>query len=638
MIDLFNRVSFPWSDPFIAKHKARLAELGEGNLEWDIFDHSWKVKSPVGLDVEIARNLFLVCVQRFTDGKRLAFELSERSPAPNFAALKTILRANTIITFNGNAYDIPIICMGLLGATTADMKAASDKIISYTMRPKDIEQELGIRIPQFDHIDLIASNPSIKQSLKMLHARLHGQFIVDLPFDPAASLTSRDINLATLYCFNDLEATFELWKALKESQAHRVALGKEYDMDFRSRSDAQIGEAIVRRRVEATLGHRLAKVEPTGSTFAYTSPVFISFQSAELRRLLDYLTSIRFSAIDGNVMGFEGTDIKIGKMRYQIGIGGLHSTEMNRAVVADDEHFLEDIDVASQYPNIISILGLYPAAMGPTFLDIYRKLIKERLEAKRLGRKNEADGLRIALNGTYGKLGSVYSPLYAPHAMIAVTLTGQLSLLMLIERCEAAGLEVVSANTDGLVIKALRSKKHIFDETVAAWEQQTGFVVERTPYRAIYNSSVNTYIAIKEDGKVKRKGAISDPWSEGDLRGQLMKNPQMTVCSEAVVRLVTDGIPLRDTIRDCRDPRMFITVIKVTGGAVWRGHRLGRVVRYYWSVDGDPIMYADGKRRVSKTEGARPMVELLTEMPPDLDHERYFYEARKLAKDLGVEV
>jgi DNA polymerase elongation subunit (family B) len=58
--------------------------------------------------------------------------------------------------------------------------------------------------------------------------------------------------------------------------------------------------------------------------------------------------------------------------------------------------------------------------------------------------------MKIAANGVFGKLGSPWSILYAPHLMVAVTLTGQLALLMLIERAERMGISVVSANTDGV--------------------------------------------------------------------------------------------------------------------------------------------------------------------------------------------
>jgi hypothetical protein len=79
-------------------------------------------------------------------------------------------------------------------------------------------------------------------------------------------------------------------------------------------------------------------------------------------------------------------------------------------------------------------------------------------------------------------------------------------------------------------------------------------------------------------------------------------------------------------------------VIQAKGkdGASWRGRRLGRVVRYYWSTDGEPVVYTDSGRRVAKTEGARPMMELTDRLPNDLDRARYVAEAEALLADLGM--
>ena len=139
-----------------------------------------------------------------------------------------------------------------------------------------------------------------------------------------------------------------------------------------------------------------------------------------------------------------------------MGIGGLHSTESGRSVHSDHEYVLVDADVASQYPSIILQTGLTPMSLGEPFLEVYGAIKDERLVAKRAKDKVKDKGLKIALNGSYGKLGSPYSVLYAPHLMIATTLTGQLSLLMLIERAESAGIPVVSGNTDGVVFRCPR--------------------------------------------------------------------------------------------------------------------------------------------------------------------------------------
>ena len=267
--------------------------------------------------------------------------------------------------------------------------------------------------------------------------------------------------------------------------------------------------------------------------------------------------------------------------------------------------------------------------------EIRAKLAELRAERER--QKVKAEGGKVSAVGVFGKLGSSYSPLYSPDLLIATTLTGQLAVLMLIEQAESIGIPVVSANTDGVVYHCPYDKTGELDALIATWESDTGFTVERTPYKAIYNSSVNSYMAIKEeDGKVKRKGPLANPWSENDLRGMMSKNPQMTVCSEALVRYIKDAVPFAETIRACADPRMFVTVTRVATGGVWRGHKLGRAVRYYYSTDGAPIFAGNGSRKVAKTDGARPLLEMTDRLPADVDYDRYVSETVDMAVDLAI--
>jgi len=652
-------------DPFLKFHELSLIEAGPNRITFDEVTWDFSKRDAVGVDIEVYRNLLVICFKRFSDGFRYTFESSERS-ALDRVTLTKILQSNLLISFHGNGYDLPLIYMALAGATVAELKAASDRIIKTEIPPWSLEETLSVRVPRLNHIDLNEPNPAVRQGLKMLNGRLHGRFMVDLPYHPDAVLTPEQMNVVTLYCHNDLDATELVYRAMLEPLKLRHALGQRYGMDFRSKSDAQMGEAIVKK--EVSRGSRLTK--PNGfheHYFNYNVPDFISFTRPDLQKLLRDLATTVFSVTAGGKIQtppiLENLTIIIGKTSYSLGIGGLHSTESHRALYSDEYRSLIDVDVASQYPNIIMKLGLYPAALGPSFLTIYGKLIKERLAAKaamqdiddlikfisspediaKLKKKREvfqvgADGGRVSVNGVYGKLGSPYSVLYAPHMLIATTLTGQLSILMLIEMTEEAGIPVVSANTDGVIFYAPTELEETLQVLLDKWQSATGLVIEQNRYREIYNSSVNTYIAIKEDGKAKRKGYIADPWSEGDLRGQMSKNPQMTICSRAVLQYVLTGKSIEETVRECTDPRTFVTVIKVASGGVWRGFPLGRAVRYYWGIDGEPIYYSDGKKKVSKTDGAVPLMEMLDILPDGIDYVRYCEEGVKLAADLGIKI
>lgn len=691
-------------------------------------------------DIETYHGFFYVGFKRKSDGKRIGFELSKRSPDLDRERLKKIMLANTIVTFNGLGYDVPLIFYAISGATNAQLKAKSDAIIKGRVRWWDVEKLLGVTIPRrLDHIDLMEPQPNAIASLKTLNGRLHGRRLQDLPFDPDLWPTEAEMDILADYCLtSDLDATENLFDALKEPLELRVALGEEYGQDFRSKSDSQIGEAIVKKRVEQLTGARPQKIETRpGTTFKYPIPHFMKFETPELQAILDRLRETEYVVRDDGKVDLpkwlSETKISLGSSIYSIGNGGLHSTESNRAVHSDDDFALVDADVASMYPVIILMLGLFPKALGKHFLSIYRGIKDGRIDAKKRAKEIKAilksfagsarervmletelfvcnvkdKGLKIALNGVFGKLGSRYSILYAPHLLLSTTLTGQLTLLMLIERAVRRGIDVVSGNTDGVLFKVPRDwfdgidrdrlNPCFLSEITDQWEADTGFDLEFAEYRSIYNSSVNSYFAIKADGGHKRKGPLGNPWSKHpddfDPRAQLMKNPQATICSDAALALIKDGTPIEDTIYGCTDIRQFVTLIKADGGATWGVERteivddwvpyeggswirqawidqrlpydrmatsgpekpdpvrilipnsnyLGKVVRYYWAKDGQPIFKSKAHAKtgnrpmVPKSDGAAPCMTLPDELPDDIDYDRYLRETREILMDLGYD-
>lgn len=653
--------------------------------------------SVVFTDIEVAHEFLYAGFKRQSDGFRVGFELSRRTDGWDHERVRRIMLANTIVGFNCAGYDLPLLWhaidltqQGELSQTAIlrRIKEKSDAIIESGIRWWEVEDFLGTRIPKrCDWIDLIEPQPNAFASLKTLNGRLHGKRLQDLPFDPDARLTDAEMDATADYCLtSDLDATENLFNALKEPLELRVALGKEYDDDFRSKSDSQIGEAIIKKRVEQITGAKPQKTETKpGTTFRYPVPSFMKFETPALQAILERLRETQFVVkSDGKVdlpKWLSDAKITLGSSTYAMGIGGLHSTESNRAVHADDDFALIDADVASMYPVIILMLGLFPKSIGAPFRKIYQAIKDGRIDAKSRAKEIKAllksftgsdrdrvglevelfacnvkdKGLKIALNGVFGKLGSRYSILYAPHLLLSTTLTGQLTLLMLIERAVLGGIDVVSGNTDGVVFRCPREwfdgiekdalRPCVLRDITAQWEADTGFDLEFAEYRSIYNQSVNSYFAIKADGGHKRKGPLGNPWSKHpddfDPRAQLMKNPQATICSDAALALIKDGTPIEDTIYACTDIRQFVTVIKSTTGATWRGRYLGKVARYYWSTDGDDILKAKphdktgNYAKVPKTDGAAPCMTLPDELPDDIDYDRYIRETREILMDLG---
>lgn len=255
------------------------------------------------------------------------------------------------------------------------------------------------------------------------------------------------------------------------------------------------------------------------------------------------------------------------------------------------------------------------------------------LERQQKEAQVEADGKKLTLNGTFGKLFSKYSCLYAPEFGIRTTLSGQLSLLMLIELMESSGIRVISANTDGIVLLVPREREWLAKANVQWWEAQTNLVMEESLYRSIHQRDVNNYIAITMSGKAKRKGVFAKAGLNEN------KHPDKTICAEAVVRYLLDGVRVEETIRECRDIREFIVVRNVSGGGCTypEGEYLGKAVRWYYGKGRTGhIAYAKNGNKVAGSDGAVPLMQLPDGLPLDVDYQHYIEVCHDMLESLGV--
>lgn len=590
------------------------------------------------LDIECYVNYLLVAFRRVDNaGPVIALEARDGASltSEQIATANAVLQSSRIFTFNGRGYDVPVLTCALLGYPTERLKAVGDAIIQRGMKPWDIERELGIRMLDFNHVDLMEVAPG-QGSLKIYAGRLHSRRLQDLPIAPEAVTTREEQALLADYCINsDCVATTDLLEALRPQLALREAMTQEFGKDLRSKSDAQIAEVVIRNEVEIHRGQRVYRPEiPPGTRFRYVPPAWLQYSTPALAEVLDKVRAAEFTiANNGSVEMPPQLDdyaVPIGRGVYRMGIGGLHSSEKCVSYTAGDGWMLIDRDVASYYPAIILNCGLYPRHMGTEFLAVYRQIVNRRLAAKKAGDKVTADSLKITINGSFGKLGSMWSALYSPDLMIQVTLTGQLALLMLIESLELSGIQVVSANTDGIVIRAHETQREMLDMMVWWWEAQTGFATEETRYRALFSRDVNNYVAIKEKGGAKTKGAFNS----GEV--PLAKNPVNGVCIDAVLEYLEHGTPIEMTILSCTDIRKFVTLRKVQGGGRWGDKYLGKTVRWIYSTQGQPINYVTSGNQVARSQGAFPVMDLPDELPAHLDYGWYIKEAKDILADLGV--
>jgi len=598
-------------------------------------------------DTEVYVNYFLATF-RSESGKFFEYEVANDQITTNGELggymAHLAMNGHTLVTFNGIRYDLPILSYAMCGATNQQLKSLSNTIIKSNMMPWIAEKKYGFQTVQIDHIDIINLLP-LMESLKLYGARNGTQQLQDLPY-PEDSLI--DTEMATelrSYCRKDCRVTHELFIKVYPEIELRMKMGASYNLDLRSKSDAQIAEAVMKTEYKIRAGQQLIKPIDAGALpthVEYNPPSFIKFDDESLNLLVfggsdPVLAELQlgmatetFELLDNGKprcpAWLKRKTVEIEGNRYAVGLGGLHSQNKSESYYSTLQGGqLVDIDVRSYYPEIILNCGYQPTHMGEHFTSIYGELVSQRLEAKASGDKVTADGLKITINGTYGKLGSPYSAVYSPELMLAVTFTGQLALLMLVEMMAQRGVQCVSANTDGLTIV---DKDGRYQTVVAEWQNITGFMMESTFYKSIHYRDVNNYFALTNDGKLKTKGIFREP--------ALNKNPAFPIISKAAMAYVLYGGNIDKMIGECQDIQQFLSVRTVRGGALKDGQYLGKAVRWYTSTKTDTaINYVTNGNQVAKTDNAMPMMDLKPGIPDDLDLEWYAYEAKQLVDGVG---
>lgn len=663
---------------------------------------------PVAIyDTECFPNYWLLKI-RVRNGPVFSFRVRAGESFDQFTCkrIEYLFTLFTVISFNGIYYDVPMIAAALCGFTCEQLKWVNDQIIVEQKKPWELGLSTEWRPP--DHIDLMEVLPGAA-SQKQYAGRIHCKTMRDLPYSPDAYLSETQIIEVDSYCENDLSVLEELYDACGPALSMREHASKKYGIDLRSKSDAQFGEAIIKKCCETAIGARIFKPEIDWNIrFRYQPPAFLSFQDERLKAAFDAIKQAIFTlGPSGAVVmpsELDALEIPLGKVTYRLGIGGLHSKDEKSVRKSNEEWVIRDCDVRSYYPNLILNSGKYPAALGPVYREVYQTIVNERIEGKHRQKELEKQGLKgtpewleaqvenegkkIAVNGPFGKLGSPFSILFAPEMLIQTTVTGQLALLMLIEWFGMQGIEVISANTDGVIVFCERSKLPIVESIIAYWQKVTGLEMETGEYRAVYSRDVNNYFAIKLDGTAKRKGEYS---TAGLIE---KKNPDAEICADAVAEFLSKGTPILYTVAACRDIRKFVKIQKVAGGAVklwgegprknalvremepvliangwtkaglkwtnggrkWtkgeqltdavtaykscfdlqRPEYLGKVVRFYYGTHSPgSIIYNTNGNTVGLSYGAQPCMILPDELPGDIDYRWYLESCEKMLRDVG---
>lgn len=226
----------------------------------------------------------------------------------------------------------------------------------------------------------------------------------------------------------------------------------------------------------------------------------------------------------------------------------------------------------------------------------------------------------MVLNGVSGHLDSEHSWLYNPEGIMAVRVGGQLVLLTVIEQCINKNIQVLQANTDGITVRILRSRISEFEEIVKQSEKDYNIEYEYAYYSKMIFSSVNSYLAIETNGKVKQKGEfVTNP--------KLGSSVDMLVVPKALNAYYIKGMKPEEFVKS-KELNIFDFCIsqKVSRDfeVFWMNKKQQRLNRYYSSNKGG-YLYKKEKheawiKRTSKSTAKK-------KTPPTMQH---------LMKETGV--
>jgi len=587
------------------------------------------------LDCEVYPNFFLISFESYTKRKIVNYDMHNEevlgfTRKTVTEKIRALMAKRLTVGFNSNNYDLLIIAAFLDGYSNQKLYELSSEIVTSNDPGWMIAKRHNLRWG-WDHIDLF-NIPIGQASLKIYGARLGCKNLQDLPFNPLLPVDDEQVQVLRDYCGNDLALTRLLYEAVLPQIKIRVGMSDQYDLDLRSKSDAQIAEAVLKSECTKELGQLSKPTPPT--SIRYKVPDYIKFISDELNERLEAIRAHVFELRENGSVKLPSfitkTDVRIKGVPYRMGIGGLHSCEKAQYLEAKDGMHLIDMDVTSYYPSIILNHKLEPSAMKGGFTKVYDSIVKRRVAAKDNGDKATADTLKIVINGSFGKLGSKYSALYSPDLLIQVTLTGQLALLMLIERCAESGIRVVSANTDGVVFYVHDNDLPKLDRISFYWMLDTLYNLEATHYKFIASRDVNNYVAMTTSGALKTKGVFA--------KTCIAKNPDTPIVPAAVAQYLAHRAPIENTIRSCDNPFQFCKVRQVTGGALFKESLLGKAVRFFYSADEanrGVISYAENGNKVPQSDNSEPLMRLSVGRQYSFDYDRYISAAEELLKGVG---
>lgn len=588
----------------------------------------------VGYDIETYPNIFTLDAST-PDGARYFFEISEwRNDLDLLVKFidRCRIEGKTGVGFNSMHFDYPVIHWiyqnRRSSLSVADIYAKAMSIINapYNARFAHVVWESDHLFPQLDlfkvhHFD----NKAKSTSLKVLEFNMRSLHLEDLPFPVGTHLTADQAPKLRTYNHRDVEATLLFLDKSSAQITMRKALTAKFNDSMMNCSDVKIGEKILLASLQTagvecfvySNGKKLKK-QTHRESIDINQVIFpyVRFQRQEFQQIHSELQSKVITETKGI---FKNMVAAVDGLEYKFGTGGLHASLDKQIVHSDELNQIVDIDVASFYPNLGIKNRLYPAHLGEEFCTAYDEVFHTRRGFKKGTPENEA--YKLALNGAYGNSNNEYSTLFDSFYTMSITINGQLLLCMLVEQLiKTPGLKMIQANTDGVTFICPKAFLTHVRAVCRWWELLTQLQLEEQLYKSMFIRDVNNYIAVKEDGKVKRIGAYAYETAlenPGTRELPWHKDWSFRVIAKATEAHLVHGTPLREFIKNHNDVYDFLGRTKVPRSSVLMhgNEQVQNTVRYY---------VATGGRKLEKVMPAKEGMEGQFKKSPKVSDAEYF--------------
>lgn len=464
------------------------------------------------------------------------------------------------------------------------------------------------------------------------------------------------------YNKNDVFLCCEVVRQKPDEVILRYSLGHAYRINFLCSARSNIADKLLNKFYAERSGlHEDAfknlRTQRTALSFNKIIFPHIKFKTKQLQNLLEEMKKVVIYRTNKDSFVRE---IEFYGTTYTLATGGIHTQDKPVILKSTDKYVYVHHDYTSYYPSIMISYEVVPAHLNrKVFAKMVDYFKQTRVKCKHTDDKDgfvvpgvhnklAAEALKIVINAIYGKYGYENFWLYDRLAQMRVTINGQLMTMTLCESLELAGIHVVSANTDGIVIKLPYDKVDIYNQICKEWNETNKMSADDEHYKMLVSLNVNNYFDIQSNDKIEYKGALDPKQYIKDLK----KGYDMPVVATAVFEYFAHGKSVMETLRNHKDildfcktqnvGRQFEVVYqKVVDGKVVDIHSQ-RHVRFYVSTKGVVIMkehVTTGARSVLASGKPVQILNLLDDKDiseRNIDYAYYYEEAYKIINPIKL--